>query len=137
MPNLLAVLVSAVACMVIGAIYYGPLLGKQWMAAMNVSEDQLREAFNPLKSYLGTFIGFLLAAYALGSFLHLWAEAHGGEVGVMVGIHYVFIAWLGFVLGLGWQAVAYEDKSLKLFAMNMAYNLLCLLATGAILGAWQ
>ena len=42
--NLLAVLVSGVAAMVIGALWYSPLLfGKLWMNGMGFTEAKMKE----------------------------------------------------------------------------------------------
>ena len=39
--NLLAVLAAAVATMVLGAIWYGPLFGKSWMSAHGYTPEKL------------------------------------------------------------------------------------------------
>lgn len=57
--------------------------------------------------------------------------------GLFPGIQGAFWMWLGFVLTVGYQAVAFEDKKLRLFGLSMAYNLVSLLAMGALLGVWR
>ena len=41
--NFLAVVVAAIAPMVIGGIWYGPLLGRQWMSAHGYTPERLEE----------------------------------------------------------------------------------------------
>lgn len=134
-PNLLAVLAGAVSAMIIGALWYGPLFGSLWMRLIGTTEEAIRETMNPLKTYGLTFVAFLVVAYVLGHIV-LAFEAAFAMQGVSAGLQAGFWCWLGFVLAIGWQAVAYEDKPLALYAINMGYNLLCLLAIGAILGLW-
>ena len=61
--NYLAVLVSAIIGMIIGALWYSPLLfGKLWMKLSGMTEKQLNEAKKKGmgKMYLVAFIGVLL-----------------------------------------------------------------------------
>ncbi|NNF03057.1 MAG: DUF1761 domain-containing protein [Rhodothermales bacterium] len=135
-PNLLAVLVAAFIPMVVGSLWYGPLFGKQWMRMVDKTEEELKEGFNPMKSYGVTFVMALLMAYVLAHILIAWEDAYG-LVGLWAGIQGAFWIWLGFVLTIGWQAVAFEDKKLGLYWLNMLYNLVTLLAMGALLGVWR
>lgn len=134
-PNLLAVLAGAVSAMIIGALWYGPLFGARWMRLIGTTEEEIRASMNPLKTYGLTFMAFIIVAYVLGHVV-LAFEAAFGMVGVAAGLQAGFWCWLGFVLAIGWQAVAYEDKPLLLYLINMGYNLACLLVMGAILGVW-
>lgn len=135
-PNLWAVLVAALIPMIVGSIWYGPLFGKMWMRMVDQTEEELKENFNPMKSYGVTFVMALIMAYVLVHILIAWEEAYG-LAGVWVGMQGAFWVWLGFVLTIGWQAVAFEDKKLGVYWLNMLYNLVTLLAMGALLGAWR
>ena len=42
--NYLAVLVAAVVSIILGMLWYGPWLGKQWIALMGMSPASLAEA---------------------------------------------------------------------------------------------
>ena len=57
--------------------------------------------------------------------------------GWAAGMQGAFWYWLGFVVTIGYQSMAWEGKKLGLFAMNMAYNLVVLLGMGTILGVWR
>ena len=132
LPNLLAVFVAAFFPMIIGALWYGPFFGNKWMELIGTTEEVIRASFNPLKSYGGSFVASLVMAFILALILqHTQAE------GLLSGMGYGGLCWLGFILTFGWQAVAFEDKKLSLYGLSMAYNLVTLLAMGALLGAWQ
>jgi hypothetical protein len=45
--------------------------------------------------------------------------------------------WLGFVATVQLTGALFTKQSMKLFAINTGYQLVCYLAMGAILGAWQ
>ena len=81
----------------------------------------------------GTFIAFLVVAYVLGHIVQAY-EAAFNLSGLMAGLQAGFWCWLGFVAAIRWQAVAYEDEPLALYGLNLGYNLLCLLAIGALHG---
>ena len=57
--NWLAVLVSVIANMVIGAIWYGPLLGKPWMKELGFTMEDIQ----------GSPMGVPYAVAVLNSFL--------------------------------------------------------------------
>ena len=130
--NWFAFIIAIVMPMVVGSLWYGPLFGKKWMEMMNLSEEQIRENLNPVKSYGGSFIGSILTAYAF-SLLITWLDMGTLTGGLTVG----FIAWIGFALPMGWQSVAWEDKGFGLFLLNQAYNLLVYLLMGGLIGAWR
>ena len=47
--SLLATLVATMLGFVLGALWYGPLFGKTWMAATGLTPDQIRSGFNPAR----------------------------------------------------------------------------------------
>ena len=49
--NYLAVLVCGILAMGLGALWYSPmLLGKMWLVAVDKSEEELKQEFNPVKA---------------------------------------------------------------------------------------
>jgi len=135
-PNLLSVLGAALIPMVIGALWYGPLFGKKWLELIEQSEEEIRATFNPVKSYGVTFVMAILTAFVLAHILQAFDDAYT-LTGWAAGMQGGFWCWLGLVLTIGWQAVSFEDKKLSLYVLNMAYNLVVLMAMGALLGTWR
>ncbi len=132
--NYLAVLVAAVASMVIGFLFYGPLFGKFWIALMGFTKEQLDagKAKGMSKSYALGFLGSLVTSYVLARFV-----AYTGAGGISGGLQTGFWAWLGFVATVALGSILWEGKSWKLYGLNMGYQFMNLLAMGAILAVWQ
>jgi len=134
--NLWAVLASAVAAMVIGFVWYSPLLfAKPWMVAMGYDpEDKARIAEMQKKAtplYAISFLCSLLSAFVLGKIIfHLLISTslYGMKAGVAV--------WAGFVLTVQLTDKLFANRPTKLFLINTGYQLACYLAMGAIMGKY-
>ena len=136
--NYLAVLVAAIASMVIGSLWYGPLFGKQWMAWSGMSPADLESAKQKgmAKSYAIMFVGSLVMAYVLAHalvFASAYLEAEGVSAGLTVGIW----NWLGFVAPVTLGTVLWEGKPWKLWIINNGYYVVTLLVMGVILALWH
>ncbi len=136
--NFLAVLVSAVASMALGALWYGPLFGKKWAALMGWSNDQMQMKMKSGmgKSYSLMFVGSLVMAYVLANAI-VFASEYLVVYGVMAGLMSGFVNWLGFVAPVTLEGVLWEGKSWKLWCLNNGYNLTSLLLMGVILAVWM
>lgn len=136
--NYLAVLVAAVASMVVGFLWYGPIFGKKWMALSGITRTDIDKSKDKGmgKSYLLAFIGALLTAYTLYYFI-FFANTYFDKWGAMAGMASGFWAWLGFVVPLTLGSVLWEGKSWKLWTLNNSYHLINLLLFGAILSSWM
>lgn len=133
--NIWAVLVSAVASMVIGSIWFGPLFGKQFMRAIGMdqwsAEKQAAEKKKMGLSYFGQFLASLIMFYILAWLIGgLDRMTLGG--GAMIG----FLAWFGFVVPTKFGDAIWGGK-MSLFWMTAGNSLITLLVTGAIIGAWK
>lgn len=135
-PNLIAILVAGIIPMALGSLWYGPAFGGFWMKLTGKTDEEIRESMQPIKMYVVTFIMALLTAWVLAQLIQLRAEAFTTD-GLLSGIEVAFLMWLGFVVTIGYQAVAFEDKKIMLYVLNMAYNLVSLVAMGALLGIWR
>lgn len=126
--NFLAVLVAAIVSMVIGAVWYSPLVfGKIWMKLSGVMPKG-----GAVKSYLIGGISTLVTSYVLAHFIH-FAEATTVVQGITAG----FWLWLGFIATTTLSSVIWEGKPVKLYILNNAYSLVSLIVMGAILSVWQ
>jgi hypothetical protein len=134
--NLLAVLVAAIATMVVGFLWYSPLLfAKPWMKEMGYDAndkarmEEMKRSAGP--AYGGSFLASLVSAFILALFLH-WLRAQSLEFGLMVGFH----VWLGFVATVQFTSALFTKQSMRLFGINTGYQLVCYLAMAAILTCW-
>ena len=129
--NYPAVLVSAVVYWLLGAVWFGVLFGKPWMAFEHMTEEQARTA-NPILPYIISFLLNMLIAYVLAQ-LCLWRSATTAARGAALGV----LLWIGVVGPITYTTYMYEMRPWQLFAINEFYPLAGLCVMGAILGAWS
>jgi len=67
--SLTATLVGTIAGFLLGAVWYGPLFGRRWMAAVGMSVEQMRRDFTSAKTYGATFVLGFIASYVFGLYL--------------------------------------------------------------------
>jgi hypothetical protein len=134
--NLLAVLAAAISTMVVGFLWYSPLLfAKSWMKEMGYDPNDKAKTEEMKKSagraYGGSFVASLVSTFILALFLH---EMHveSLHIGLSVGFH----VWLGFVATVQFTSALFTKQSMKLLGINTGYQLVCYLAMAAILTAW-
>jgi len=124
------ILVAAIAKMALGALWYSnALFFKPWLRLSGITEEQVKQRFG--KALATDFIGSLLMALVLFHTIR-WADAHAALEGLFIG----FLNWLGFVAVATVSTVTYERKPVKLYLLNNGYQLVSLLAMGAILAVW-
>ena len=132
--NLSAVLVAGIVPMVIGALWYGPIFGERWMALMETTEEELREGFNPLKTYGVSFVLALVTAYVIAQLVAELGPEGGGSA--MVGVHVALMALIAFVLPAAHQSVTFEKRKAGLAWLNVAYNGVALLGQAVVIAVW-
>ena len=128
--NYPAVIVAAVVYWIMGALWFGVLFAKPWMALERMTEEQARSA-NPVLPYVISFLLNVLIAYVLAQ-LCLWRNATTAARGAALGT----LLWIGFVGPITYTTYMYELRPWQLFAINQFYPLAGLCVMGAILGAW-
>lgn len=112
--SLLATVVATGLGFVLGALWYGPLFGARWRAAVGMPVEQIRDA-NPVKTYGATFVLGLIASYVFGLYL-----------GPNPGRAFAVVA--GAAAGLCWVATAlatnylFERRPVALMAINGGYH---------------
>ncbi len=128
--NYAAIFIAALAYWLLGAVWYGVLFSKPWMALENISIEQAK-SMNPVTPYVITFILNLLIAYALAQ-ICIWRNANTVGRGASVGV----LLWIGFVGPITFTTYMYEMRPKELFAINQFFPLAGLVLMGAIIGAW-
>ncbi len=129
--NYVAVIIAAAANMVLGAVWYSPVLfAKQWMELTG------RKDMNPAE---GATVGYIIAAaaslvsaYVLAHFV-VYTNAKDWMGGAVTG----FWVWLGFVLTSHATHYMFEGRRKQLLAINVGYTLVGLVVMGAILAYWK
>ena len=128
--NWFAILVAALVPVVIGGVWYSPMLfARPWMRAVGRTPEQLSGAS---LGYALSAVGAVVMSYALARILR-WAEVADPWNGALVGA----LAWLGFVATVLAVNTYFGGRSRALWAIDAGYQLLSLVVMGAILGAWD
>ena len=130
--NWLAVLVAGLVPMVVGYLWYGLVFGKQWLALMETTAEEIQANYNPLKTHGPSFIMALITAYILAQLL----ADMGGSGSAMAGVHVALMALIGFVLPVASQSVTYEGRKTGLFVLGLGYNGVALIGQAVVLAAW-
>lgn len=134
--NYAAIIASAFAALVIGALWYGPLFGKPWMTMMGFTPESVKSMkMGPMTAMVGGFVAFLLTAFVLAHHL-VFAGAYLGTEGYELALMSGFWIWLGFYVPVTAGVVLWEGKPWKLFVLNAAYYLVTILVAAIILTLW-
>ncbi len=132
--NYLAILAAAAVSMAIGFIWYGPLFGKIWAKLVKISETDMQRSTIPM---LLMVIFSLLRAFILRHFIVYAAYFYPSYSKLSLGLITSFWAWLGFVLTAIAGAYVFAQRRKKLIIIDTGYNLVNLLAIGALLAVWN
>jgi len=135
--NWVAILVAAISTMVVGFLWYSPILfAKPWMREMGydpndkAKTEEMKKSAGP--AYGGSFFASLLSAFTLALILH-GLRGEDLHFGIMVSFH----IWLGFVATVQFTSALFMKQSMKLLAINTGYQLVCYLVMGTILTLWK
>lgn len=129
--NILTIIVAALAGFVVGGIWYGPIMGKRWMGAVGLSEEQIREG-NMALTYGGALLFSLISSTMLA---HMFFRLGQPEQ------HIVMMMSVGMALGFVIPAIGtnylFSQKGKALFFIDAGYWLLFYAAMGLVHGLWQ
>ena len=134
--NLWSVLVAAVATMILGFLWYSPLLfAKPWTVAMGYDPndkakmDEMRKGAGKL--YGITFVASLISAFVLAKIIDV-TTVTSALYGMKIG----FAVWLGFVTTVQLTSTLFKKRPIKLYLIDTGYQLVSYLVMGAILAKW-
>ena len=131
--NYIAIVAAAIVSMIIGFLWYGPIFGKVWIRLMGFTAKDMEKAKKKgmAKSYIIMFIGVLVTAYVLAHFVD-YMEATTFLAGMEVGCW----LWLGFIAPVMLGMVLWEGKPVKLYLLNVVYQLIIIELMAGILAVW-
>ncbi|MGH1336363.1 MAG: DUF1761 domain-containing protein [Aureispira sp.] len=142
--NYIAIIVAALVPNVLGAIYYGPLLGNQWRSSLNLTSEDLKGRNEAL-----IYGSALLLACIVSFFLKFLIELTHKEVGqngeLVFGSFHTFGhgALHGAVLAIGLVIPVlvclglFQKTKGSNIIINCFFWLLCFSVMGGILDAWS
>ncbi len=133
--NALAVLVAAVLTMVLGAVWYSPVLfAKQWMAAQGYTPEALEQMKRKgmIRAYAVSFLCYLVMAYVVALFVS-YTQATSFAQGLWLG----FLVWLGFAATIGLTGNMFSQKPIAAWVIDAGYQLAYLLIMAVALTLWH
>lgn len=127
--NIYPIIVSAIVAMVLGALWYSPLLfGNAWMKALGKTKDQLGAA---VPAMIGSLVVCVVSAFSM-EFIVVAVGANtlaaGAIIGIAVGVGVVAMAMLSDALFSGW--------GWPLYFIQSGYRVSYLILMGMICCAW-
>ncbi len=136
--NIWAVVVAAIASMVVGSIWYGPLFGKMFSELMGFNklspEQQAEMKKGMTKLYVVQFISSLVMFYVLACFI---SRIDLGDISAVKGAVFTgLLAWLGFILTTQLGNALWGGK-MKLFWLGAGNSLVTVVVGALILGLWK
>lgn len=132
--NYVAVLVATIVGMILGYVWYSPLLfANPWMKAVGLTKKQIEECKE--KGMAVEMIGQFVLTYVLAFVLHiliLSLNFNSAASGTILGL----VIWVGFLATSQLNVVLWENKPFSLYFINTSYYFVLLGLMGAILGSW-
>ncbi len=132
--NYFAVITGALISMVVGAIWYGPLFGKQWMELVGGDSSADKEMQKSVGFFY--FIQFVLTLFQVLVLSHLVADTT--RVG---GLERSLWIWAAFVVptlagSVMWTGESGHRKRLR-FLIQGGYQLVIFILFGLLLQFWK
>ncbi len=126
--NWMAIVIAAVIQMVVGFLWYSPMLfGNAWAKMSGIKMDPSKKM--PMMPMVWMFVGTLVLSFVLSGFV-----GYAGAKGLMDGAFVGIMAWLGFIATTTVHTVLFENKPFKLYLLNNGHYLVGLALAGAVLG---
>ena len=131
MPNLgelnwLSVIVAVVAAQVLGFLWYGPLFGTQWMAAIGKTKEDMSGSAG--RAIAVGVVMSLVRATILALIIGL-SKTPDVTSGIKIGLLLAAVTASGIITGH-----AFEERVSQLTWINSAYEVVMWAVMGAIIG---
>jgi len=132
--NYIAIFAAAIASMAIGFAWYSKaVLGGPWTKLKGYTEESLKSAQKEMGKWYGvSFVVALVTAYVLNHVIALSLNYYG-YAELQTGLTSAFWMWLGFIMPVQLGATIFGDKKFQLFAIDTGYQLVSILAMGAVI----
>jgi hypothetical protein len=130
--NILAVILCIICNMVLGALWYSPVLfGTAWLRLVGKNKEDISSG-DAMKSMLLSLIPAALSIVFLAVILSLVQAATFADA-IIIGS----IISIGFIGMTTMNQVIYEDRQLKLIAINVGYTFATYNIAAVILTLWK
>ncbi len=131
--NLLGLLGAIIASFVVGGVWYSPgVMGEQWRKLIKMDKKTMEKGPGG-KAWGLTVLGAALQAYVLAHVAYLSFRFFDYSF-MGAALSTAFWMWLGFQLSMLITHDSFEQRPLKLTAINAGNQLVTLLAMGLVIG---
>lgn len=142
--NILFIALAALVPMIIGAIFYGPLFGKQWMNSLGYTEENIPEPIKMPIAYVVSLLLSFILAYALKMIIEFSHRGinDAGELAFMADHNFGHGAFHGAFFGLTMilpvliSCLLFQRNKAGNILMNVVYWLISLALMGGIVDAF-
>jgi fluoride ion exporter CrcB/FEX len=133
---------AVVASMVLGFIWYAKWAptGKVWMREMGMDPDNMpkppggKMAVSMILMVIGSLLLFFFLAHSFIAYQDAYRlDDEGYDLTLMDGVLGGFFTWLGFIVPIQLNTVAFENRRWPFFFVNAGYYLVSLVVAGILL----
>jgi hypothetical protein len=134
--NYWAIITGGILSMILGAIWYGPLFGKQWMKIVQMNPNDKEKMKEVQKGAMPLyFVQFILILFQVLVLAHLIADTQ-----LLGGLERALWIWAAFVIPTLAGAIMWDVKTKALkwskFLIQAGYQLLMFAIYGLLLLYW-
>ncbi len=129
--NWLAVAAGAILSMVLGFLWYGPILGKAWLAEMERAGRKREDMKGSGGMYALTFVTALVFSLVLALIIKA-----AGVSSVGGGILWGAVVSIGVGSATAFSSTAFEGRRVALWLISGLYYLVMFAAQGALFVLW-
>lgn len=129
--NYFAVLTATFITMLLGAIWYSPILfGNIWMKLMGFNEEQLKKEGSAKEMMISVFTSFIEAVVLASLIIMTGTDTlfQGIHLGAMIGI--------GIIAMVNLSNAMFNRVPVKLWAIGSGYRLIYYMLNGALFAIW-
>ena len=130
--NLWAVIVSGLASTAFGFLWFMVLFREPFIKGSARTKEQLDAGPSGTMASVMQLAGSIIMIYVLA-----WLMAQTGYTSIGQGLKLATLVWIGFVACVTGPNFAFQAYPFNFFLIITGYTLVCLLMSGAILGAWR
>ena len=142
--NYISIIVAALIPNILGAIYYGPLLGNQWLSSLNFTSEDMKGRNEPLIYGSALLLSFIVSFF-LKFIIEMTHKGVGDKGELVFGSFHTFphgaMHGAGLAIGLVIPIIICLGLFQKTKASNIFINclfwLLCFAIMGGILDVWN
>ncbi len=131
MVQFLELMIASIAGFAVGGIWYSQaVFGKAWMSEMKINPKEI-EKIDGKKMGISMILGFLrtiILAFVLIYFVELTGFKTMQEV-----LKLAFFIWIGFIATIMLDSILWENKSRKLYFINVTQYFVMIMVMGAVI----